>query len=121
MIYVLDTNIVLYLLSGQLKNPLPKGEYYVSVITEIELLSYPSLDANEEKNIRSFLDEVNITELSPAIRDMTVRFRRENALKLPDAIIVATAFALDAKLLTNDKKLHNISGLSSQSIKLKDM
>lgn len=40
---LLDTNIVLYFLGGKLANPLPSGQYFVSVITEIELLSYPSL------------------------------------------------------------------------------
>lgn len=40
---VLDTNIVLYLLGGRLANPLPKAQYFISVITEMELLSYPNL------------------------------------------------------------------------------
>ncbi|PHM10709.1 PIN domain nuclease, partial [Nostoc sp. 'Peltigera malacea cyanobiont' DB3992] len=40
---LLDTNVVLYFLGGRLVNPLPSGEYFISVITEIELLSDPSL------------------------------------------------------------------------------
>lgn len=36
---LLDTNVVLYFLGGRLTNPLPSGQYFVSVITEIELLS----------------------------------------------------------------------------------
>jgi len=39
---LLDTNIALYLLGGRLEAPLPSGEYGVSVITEMELLSWPS-------------------------------------------------------------------------------
>ncbi len=42
-LFLLDTNIVLYFLGGPLVNPLPSGQYFISVITEIELLSYPSL------------------------------------------------------------------------------
>lgn len=42
---LLDTNVVLYFLGGRLMNPLPSGQYFVSVITEIELLSYPSLSS----------------------------------------------------------------------------
>lgn len=45
---LLDTNVVLYLLGGRLANPLPSGQYFVSVITEIELLSYPSLNSERE-------------------------------------------------------------------------
>ena len=40
---VLDTNAVLYFLAGRLAEPLPQANFYVSVITEIELLSYPLL------------------------------------------------------------------------------
>ena len=37
-----DTNTVLYLLAGRLAELLAAGEYFVSVITEMELLSYSS-------------------------------------------------------------------------------
>jgi len=40
---VLDTNTVLYLLGGRLAESLPEAYYFISVITEIELLSYPLL------------------------------------------------------------------------------
>ncbi|MFB2837753.1 hypothetical protein [Floridanema evergladense] len=43
---------VLYYLGGRLTNPLPLGNYFISVITEIELLFYPSLSADEELQIR---------------------------------------------------------------------
>jgi hypothetical protein len=41
---VLDTNAILYLLGGKLVQPLGPALYFVSVISEMELLSYPSLD-----------------------------------------------------------------------------
>ena len=117
---VLDTNIILYLLDGRLAKALARGEYFISVITELELLSYPSLDEAEEEKIRAFLAEIRIVTLSPDIRNATVRLRRENSLKLPDAIIVATALTLNAELLTNDKRLHNIPNLSSSAVELKN-
>jgi hypothetical protein len=42
----------------RLVNPLPSGQYFVSVITEIELLSYPSLSSDEETQIRDFLTKI---------------------------------------------------------------
>ena len=120
MRHVLDTNIILYLLDGRLATPLPEGEYFISVITELELLSYPSIDEAEEEKIRAFLADVSMITLSPEIRNTTVRIRRENTLKLPDAIIIATALTLEAELLTNDKRLHNIPNLSSKIVELKD-
>lgn len=37
---VLDTNAALYFLAGRLAQALPQAEFYVSVITEMELLSF---------------------------------------------------------------------------------
>ena len=45
---LLDTNVALYLLGGRLAEPLPAGEYGVSVITEMEMLAWPSLMAGDE-------------------------------------------------------------------------
>ncbi len=41
--FVLDTNTVLYLLGGRLVRPLPDGTYFLSVMSELELLAYPEL------------------------------------------------------------------------------
>lgn len=40
---VLDTNAVIYLQKGLLAEILPEGEYAISVITGMELLSFPGL------------------------------------------------------------------------------
>ena len=46
------------------------------------------------------LDRVHLTD---AVRDETIRLRRKNRLKLPDAIIAASALTHDAILVTNDQ------------------
>ncbi|MEH2066566.1 MAG: hypothetical protein V7K50_30585 [Nostoc sp.] len=56
----LDPNVVLYFLGGRLVNPLPSGQYFISVITEIELLSYPSLSLEEETKIIDFLNKITV-------------------------------------------------------------
>ena len=73
---VLDTNAVLYFLGGRLADDLPDGDYFVSVITEIELLLYPSLDATAEAQIRAFLQEVGVVSLSRAVIDLIIRLRK---------------------------------------------
>ena len=45
--FVLDTNAVLYFLGDRLAEPLPSGDYFVSIITEMELLSYPSITPSQ--------------------------------------------------------------------------
>ena len=46
---------------------LPDGDYAISVITEMELLSYPGLDAESEANIRAFISGMERISLSEGI------------------------------------------------------
>jgi predicted nucleic acid-binding protein len=46
---LLDTNVVIYLLGGRLKQSLPVGPVGVSIITEMELLSFPDLAPDDER------------------------------------------------------------------------
>jgi predicted nucleic acid-binding protein len=108
MSIVLDANVVLYFLAGRLAEPLPQADYYVSVITEIELLSYPLINKEDKREIRAFLNDVTIVDVTEAIKESTITFRRQYRFKLPDVLIVATAHALNAELYTNDLKLLNI-------------
>ena len=117
---LLDTNTVLYLLADRLAHPLPQGEYFVSVITEIELPSYPSLTEDEEQKIQAFLEDIVLIELSRDIRSTTIELRRKTGLKLPDAIIAATALTINAKLLTNDKVFDRVSGLEVTALPLRE-
>jgi len=116
---VLDTNVVLYFLAGRLAEPLPSGDYLVSVISELEPLSYPQLTDSEENEIRSFLSDVTVVELNAEVRGAAVRLRREHNLKLPDAIVCATAFVMDAELLTNDLRLARLTDVRVTSMPLK--
>ena len=113
-----DTNIALYYLGGRLIDPLPIGIYYISIISEMELLSYPHLDANEEKEIQSFLSQLLIINIDNSVKKAAILIRKQYRLKLPDAIIAATAQSLQATLLTNDRQLLNIESLTTQSMSI---
>jgi len=117
--YVLDTNVILYLLGGRVARPLPEGRYVASVITEIELLSYPWLSTQEEDAVRAFLADVELAELSLQVRKECVSLRRSMKLSVPDAIIAATALALNAELITNDRRLCAMAQLSTRQVELK--
>ena len=71
----------------------------------MELLSYPLLDASAQTKIEGFLAEVTVVGLGDEVKNLAIRLRREHQLKLPDAIVAATALSLGAPLLTNDIKL----------------
>jgi hypothetical protein len=106
---LLDTNIALYLLGGRLASPLPPGDYGVSVITQMELLSWPSLTTEETKRVNAFLSTLTLCDLTPAARVRAISLRREERLKLPDAIICATALELGVEPWTNDARLRECS------------
>lgn len=116
---VLDTNIALYHLGGRLMAPLPSGLYHVSIITEMELLSYPNLSQSEEQQIQSFLSQLLIVDIDTPIKNMAIALRKQHRLKLPDAIVSATAQSLNAVLLTNDTKLSGITTLQTQSLPIR--
>ena len=112
--FILDTNAVLYLLGGKIvATALPNGEFFISVITELELLSYPKLSVAEKQTVKKFLNEISIVELSQEIRKETVLIRKKYSLTLPDSIIAATAIVLNASLVTRDKKLISIASLKT--------
>ncbi|BAZ53013.1 PilT domain-containing protein [Nostoc sp. NIES-4103] len=115
---ILDTNIVLYFLGGRLVNPLPSGQYFLSVITEIELLSYPTLSADEEVQIIDFLTKITVVGIEENIKALAISFRKQYKLRLPDAIIVATAKSLNATLFTNDMRLANLTEINTQSVQI---
>ncbi|MBS0182184.1 MAG: type II toxin-antitoxin system VapC family toxin [Nitrospira sp.] len=117
--FVLDTNVILYLLGGRLAEPLPAGLYAISVISELELLAYPGLVPSEEQRVRAFLNDVTVTELTQAIKNHAVDLRKRYSLKLPDAIVAATALALDATLLTNDQRLLALTEVPTRMLPIK--
>ncbi|MFA6245084.1 MAG: type II toxin-antitoxin system VapC family toxin [Candidatus Hydrogenedentales bacterium] len=118
MTKLLDTSIVLYGLEGRLGLPLGASEYAISVITEMELLSFPQLTTDQEESIRLFISKIRVCGLSRPVREKAIELRRKFALKLPDAIIAATAFVYACDLITNDKALLKLSDISAYGIPL---
>lgn len=111
--YLFDTNSTLYYLQGredwiEFIDALPVKHRFASVVTRMELLAYPGIEPNEENGIRSFLSDVAVIPLTEEIETMTIAIRRHTRIKLPDAVIVATAIVLDASLLTSDQQLVNL-------------
>jgi predicted nucleic acid-binding protein len=106
---VYDTNAIIRIINGSI-NPdglkIGEGaEQAVSVITRIELLAYPDITADEEQDIQEFLSGVDIP-LTTEIENETIKIRRANPrVKLPDAVIAATAVLLDALLISGDPHL----------------
>jgi predicted nucleic acid-binding protein len=111
--YILDTNIVLYILNGEedLISFLNHQYLSISIITEIELLSFPSVSKQEIREIESFINQLDVVELDDKIKNLTIAIRKKHKLKLPDCIIAATAIANGIPLITADKQYKVITDL----------
>lgn len=111
---LLDTNAILYVLSGDetLAKFLNGKELYISIITELELLSFKKLTNKEIKIINTLLSELLIVNITEDVKKQTIFIRKNSSLKLPDCIIAATAMALDIPLISSDKQLSNLKGLN---------
>jgi predicted nucleic acid-binding protein len=102
--FVLDTNVVINHLNGRVTLPNEGGiEFFISVITELELFSKSAITLDEESKISAFLnDNITVVNIDRLIKNETIAIRRTTRIKLPDCIIAATSIVLGAVLLTHD-------------------
>jgi toxin FitB len=85
-----------------------KSGHHLSVINRMELLGFQDVPAT----IQEFADTARIYPLDDEVEAKTIALRKLYRLKLPDAIIAATAMVHDLKLLTrNTKDFDGIDGL----------
>ena len=109
--YFLDTNAIVQLLAGNknLKNILNEADYVAtSVICELEFLSLPALP-NEDKelldNLLLLIEVIDLSTDDEKLKAVIVNLRANKKLKLPDAIIAASAHIASCTLLTADDHL----------------
>lgn len=123
--YLIDTSAYSKYLSGllmpdklDLMAEIVEQQSVISVITRIELLSWVTVVKEIESRVREFIGSSTVVDLSEPIIQQTVRLRRHyRGLKLPDAVIAATAIVNSLTLLsTNDSDFNRIAELSYQSL-----
>lgn len=118
--YTIDTNTIIYYLSGDekadliLRDILQKNvPIYVSVVTELELLSFSRLSKQDLDKINTLLKTVVIISLDSQLARVAASLRSKYRLKTPDSIIAATAIITGSSLVTrNIKDFEHIAGLS---------
>lgn len=125
--YLLDSNVIIELLSSSFSDETARrfqsivdsDDYFLSVISRIEVLGY---DGNSEEMNRTneFIQDSMVIGLEEAIILRAIALRKLIKIKLPDAIIAATAIVYNLTLVTrNTADFKNIPGLtliSSQSL-----
>lgn len=90
---VFDTNILIDYLNGEAaaSNELSLYDHrIISIITYIEVL-VGAMTPEEDRLIRGFLSSFAVRELSHSIADLSIDLRKTYHLKIPDAVVYATA------------------------------
>lgn len=120
---VLDTNIVIYYLQGieevvdWIENKIAKGEMLaISTLSVVELLSYKKLDTNQRLVINHLIQTMMVVDVDLVISHEAAKLRNQHTTGTVDSVIAATAKVLSARLITNDRKLQKISGITVQYI-----
>jgi toxin FitB len=108
--YLLDTNILIYYWKGDI----PKGElnrveeilknsFIISIITKIELLGWRKLTLEGYEIARDFLCRAEILPVDDDLAEFTIELKRNNNIKLADALIAATALSNELVLVTRNE------------------
>jgi len=93
----------------------------ISILSQIEFLAFPNLSENDGRIFQKFSEAVDVVGLDRterALIDPIVSLRIQYRLKLPDAIIAATAIERGAILITDDRQLRKISAVKSSGASL---
>lgn len=104
---VLDSNVIIF--ASKEKIDVEKllsryDEFYVSVITYLEVYAHEFQNAAEKDIIDEIFTNLEIIEINREIADQVIIYRKNKTkkIKLPDAVILATAKYVGAYLLTDD-------------------
>lgn len=106
--YLLDTNAIIQLLAGNapIRTLVEEADFLaVSVICQLEFLAYPGLTDDEAQAFAELLTQFEVFDLMASDTELireTLAFRTGSGLKLPDAIIAATALVNGCEIVSND-------------------
>ncbi len=117
--YLIDSNVVIEFLGGMLapsssnwlQEIIEKNNHCLSVINQIELLGF-NAPASEMQTLHEFVASSLVLPLSDSVVRKTIELRRMHKIKLPDAVIAATALVYNSILITrNISDFDKIQGL----------
>lgn len=104
---VLDSNILILASKQELdisKLLSSYEKFYVSIVTYIEVLGYKNMSNEKINIIKMFFNNIEIIDVDFEIAKIVITYKTQviKKIKLPDAIILATAKHLGGVLLTRN-------------------
>ena len=103
---VFDTNILIDFLKKENSARQELGHYghkIISIITYMEIL-VGAKAKDDELKLRGFLAVFNQQSITREIADIAVKLRQKHKIRLPDAVIWATALHHECLLITRNEK-----------------
>jgi len=121
--YLIDTNV---LINAQMNCLSDKGlgflakaideNFIISFITQIEYLGYKDISKASEE----FISLADVIEVDKLIIQICIDLRKNYKIKLPDALIAATALAYNLTLVTNNENdftaIQNLSVINPHTL-----
>jgi hypothetical protein len=74
----------------------------------LELLSAKYLRPDDISKIKQFISECTIIDITPEIKENSIKLRQTYSIKLPDCIIAATSLWLKMPLITADSDFKKV-------------
>jgi predicted nucleic acid-binding protein len=109
--YLVDTNVAIEYIGETLPEKslamidgVVDGRFYISVINKIELLGFADITENEELKFQELINASDVLNLDEDIISRTIKIRKTYKIKIPDAIIAATALANQLTIITRNTK-----------------
>lgn len=117
--FIADTNFLIYVHEGnEAIVPFLDYDFGVSFVSEIELLGFKGITEEQEHKLTQLLNDCFCLDWNNRIKQQTIELRKKYSIKLPDAIIAATAIIYGAPLITADKGFDKITELDLILIKI---
>ena len=117
--YLIDTNTLINYLKAELpiggqnlmQKSLSEG-CSISFISQIEILCYNEIPKEQIVKIQNLIKLTSVLKIDDFIILKTIEIRKNHNLKLPDAILAATASVTNFTLVTrNEKDFSKVPGL----------
>ena len=102
---LLDSNVIIDAAKDaiSIQEIINKYDYlYTSLICYVETCGYPFADKEEQELIEAIVNSIEVVNPDKNIADIAINYRKQKKIKLPDALILATAKYLHADIITSN-------------------